>query len=121
MRRSESRKPPPQAPAAPTQKPGAPLVLRLLFAPVKLVVRRLAPRLSARLFERVWGLLGGGQPPPSPEQPQRSVSRLAVALALEGACAALVGGLLDQVSRRQFARLTGRWPGRRRTLEPPAE
>jgi len=92
-----------------------------MFVPVKLVARRLAPRLSATLFERVWGLVGGSDPPPRPEQPQRSVSRLAVALALEGACGALVDGLLDQVSRRQFARVTGRWPARRRTLQPPAE
>ena len=35
------------------------------------------------------------------------------ALALEGACTAIVGGLLDQASRREFARLTGRWPGRK--------
>jgi hypothetical protein len=121
MRRSRSSEPVEQAPAASAEPSGAPLVVLLLFAPVKFVARRLAPRLSATLFARVWGLVGGEEPPPRPEQPQRSVPRLAVALALEGACAALVGGLLDQVSRRQFARLTGRWPSRRRALEQPAE
>lgn len=121
MRRAASREPAPEAPATPAEQPGAPLVALLMFAPVKLVARRLAPRLSARLFDRVWSVIGGADPPPRPEQPQRSVSRLAVALALEGACAAVVGGLLDQVSRRQFARITGRWPARRRTLQPPTE
>jgi hypothetical protein len=121
MRRSASGEADPRAPARVRPEPGAPLLARLLFAPVTLIVRRLAPRLSARLFERIWSLIGGADPPPRPEQPQRSVSRLAAALALEGACAALVGGLLDQVSRREFARLTGRWPSRRRTLAPPAE
>jgi len=121
MRRSARRKPAPEVPARAAAQPGAPLVALLMFAPVKLVADRLAPRLSATLFSRVWGLIGGEEPPPRPEQPQRSVSRLALALALEGACAAVVGGLLDQASRRQFARVTGRWPARRRTLEPPAE
>jgi len=40
--------------------------------------------------------------------------KLGLALALEGACRAIVNGLVDHASRRQFARLTGRWPGRRK-------
>ena len=52
------------------------------------------------------------EPPPRPQDRQRSVAKLALALGLEGACAALVGGLLDHASRRQFAKLTGRWPSR---------
>jgi hypothetical protein len=87
---------------------------KLMFAPVKLVARRAAPRLSARLFDRVWHALYDGSPPPRSEEPQPSVTKLGIALALEGACAAVVGGLVDQLSRRQFARLTGRWPGRRK-------
>jgi len=85
-----------------------------MFAPVKLLARRLAPRLSARLFARVWGVVDADAPPPRPEDPHASVAKLGLALALEGACVALVRGLFDQISRRQFARLTGRWPGRRR-------
>ena len=87
---------------------------KLLFAPVKLVNRRVAPRLAAGLFGRIWGVVGGGSPPPRPEEAEVSVARLGLALALEGACREIVGGLVDQLSRRQFARLTGRWPGRRR-------
>jgi len=121
MRRSQRSEATEQLPAVPEEAAGAPLVLLLMFAPVKLVARRLAPRLSATLFDRVWALVGGTEPPPRPEQPQRSVPRLAAALALEGACAAVVGGLLEQASRRQFARLTGRWPSRRGALEQPAE
>ena len=86
---------------------------RVLFAPVKLVSRRIAPRLSARLYARLWRLIDGGQAPPRPDEREVSVAKLALALGLEGACAAAVRGVLDQLSRRQFARLTGRWPGRR--------
>jgi Protein of unknown function (DUF4235) len=96
---------------APAQ-PGVPLAARLLYAPMGLVARRLAPRLSARLFERIWARVDGGEPPPRPSDRQRSVGRLALALALEGALTAIVRGLMDHASRRQFARLTGRWPSR---------
>jgi len=94
------------------EQPGAPLVVRLMYAPVRIVSRRVAPRLSSRLFASLWRLLDDSGPPPRPQDRQRSVAKLALALGLEGACAALVRGLLDQASRRQFARLTGRWPSR---------
>ncbi len=98
---------------APEAEPGVPIVTKLMFAPVKLVTRRAAPRLSTRLYARLWRLVGGDEPPPRAEEREASVAKLAVALALEGACTAIVGGLLDHVSRRKFARLTGRWPGRK--------
>jgi hypothetical protein len=85
---------------------------RILFAPVRIVEKRLAPRLSRRLFASVWALIDRENPPPRAEDPQESVVKLALALALDGACAAIVTGLMDQAARRRFARLTGRWPGR---------
>jgi hypothetical protein len=101
------------APALPEAEPAPPLVTRLMFAPVKLAARRVAPRLSRRLYMRLWSLIDSEDPPPRAEDRQASVGRLAMALALEGACAAIVSGLLEQISRRKFARLTGRWPSRR--------
>jgi hypothetical protein len=94
---------------------GAPvggIATKVLFAPVKITAKRIAPRLSKSLFERLWGAVGRGAPPPRVEDPEASVSKLGLALALEGACKAIVNGLVDHASRRQFARLTGRWPGR---------
>jgi hypothetical protein len=93
--------------------PGIPIVTKLLFAPVKIVSKRVAPRLSTRLFEGLWRVIDDAAPPPRAEERQRSVAKLAFALALEGACTAIVGGLLDHASRRKFAQLTGRWPGRK--------
>jgi hypothetical protein len=90
------------------------IATKVMFAPVKLTAKRVAPRLSARLFQRVWRTVGRGTPPPRTEDPEASVATLGLALALEGACKAIVNGLVDHVSRRQFARLTGRWPGRRK-------
>ena len=97
-----------QAPDAAT-----PVVTRLMFLPVKVASKRLAPRLSARLFERIWGLIDDQGPPPRAEQREAPFGKLALALALEGACTAIVSGLLDHASRQKFARTTGRWPGRR--------
>jgi hypothetical protein len=98
--------------AVPEPQPGIPVVARLMFMPVRLISKRLAPRLSTRLFQGIWGLIDGEGDPPRVEQRQASLPKLAVALALEGACTAVIGGLLDHVSRREFARLTGRWPSR---------
>ena len=94
--------------------PAGGIATKVLFAPVRITAKRVAPKLSKSLFERIWGTVGRGAPPPRVEDPEVSVSRLGLALAIEGACKAIVNGLVDHVSRRQFARLTGRWPGRRK-------
>ena len=94
--------------AVPEPQPGIPVVARLMFAPVRLVSRRLAPRLSTRLFQTIWRVIDDDADPPRAAERQPSLTKLAVALALEGACTAIVGGLLDHVTRREFARLTGR-------------
>ena len=99
--------------AVPEAQSGLPLAARLMFAPVRLVAKRLAPRLSTRLFQAIWRVIDDEQAPPRAEERQPSLTKLAVALALDGACTAVVGGLLDHVTRREFARVTGRWPGRR--------
>jgi hypothetical protein len=96
----------------PASEPGTAVVTRLLFAPVKIASGRIAPRVSTRIYRRLWRVIDGDAPPPRAQERQNSVAKLALALALEGACAAIVTGLLDQASRRKFARLTGRWPGR---------
>jgi hypothetical protein len=90
-----------------------PIATRIMFAPVRIAEKRIAPRLARRLFARIWSVIDSDEPPPRPEERQESVGKLALALALEGACAAIVGGLLDQAARRRFARLTGRWPSRK--------
>jgi hypothetical protein len=88
------------------------IATKVMFAPVKITAKRVAPRLSARLFERAWRSVGRGAPPPRAEDPDASVPELGLALALEGACKAIVSGLVDHASRRGFAHVTGRWPGR---------
>jgi Protein of unknown function (DUF4235) len=92
---------------------GATFATKLMFTPVRMVSRRVAPRLSRRLFDRLWRIVDAHEPPPRAEEQDGSVRKLAIALALEGACTAIVTGLVDHAARRQFERVTGRWPGRR--------
>jgi len=114
VRLKRSRKSEASVPLDAPAGPPTGIATKVLFAPVKLVSRRVAPRLSARVFKRVWGAIDGGAPPPRAEEPQGSVAKLGLALAVEGALTAIVNGLADHVSRREFARVTGRWPGRRK-------
>ena len=102
--RIRRRTPEPAASAPPLQTGGG-FATKVMFAPVRLVARR---------FARAWRVVDDGAPPPRAEEPQASVAKLGIALALEGAVNAFVNGLVDHVSRRQFARVTGRWPGRRK-------
>lgn len=101
-------------PASVNGAPSGGIATKVLFVPVKITAKRIAPKLAKSLFERLWAAVGRGAPPPRVEDPDASVSKLGLALALEGASKAIVNGLLDHASRRQFARLTGRWPGRRK-------
>lgn len=114
MRLKRSDKTEEPLPEASPAGPPTGFATKVLFAPVKLVSRRVAPRLSARVFKRVWGAIDNGAPPPRAEEPQGSVAKLGLALAVEGALTAIVSGLVDHVARREFARVTGRWPGRRK-------
>jgi len=102
-----------EPPGAAPAEPSTPLATKAMFAPVKIVAKRIAPRLSRKLYTRLWRVIDDDAPPPRPEERQDSVTKLALALALEGALGAIVSGLLDHASRRKFARITGRWPGKR--------
>ena len=112
MRRKQQSSEDVDVTAVPAPEPGTAVVTKLLFAPVKIASGRIAPRVSTRIYRRLWSVIDDDSPPPRAQERQTSVAKLALALALEGACTAIVSGLLDQASRRKFARLTGRWPGR---------
>jgi len=70
----------------------------------------LAGALARRSFTLIWKTVDAGDPP-KPDQRQARLSRLALALAVEGAVFRLVRGLVDHIARRGFADVTGRWPG----------
>lgn len=70
----------------------------------------LAGIVARRIFERGWASVSDDEPP-SPEEENLSVGKLALALLLEGAVFSLVRGLVDHGARVAFRRYTGAWPG----------
>jgi Protein of unknown function (DUF4235) len=85
-------------------------MLKLMFAPLRIVSGWVSGLLGRRVFDATWGLIDK-EKPPQPEHRRVSLGKLALALAIDGAVFRLVRGLVDHGSRSAFARLTGRWPG----------
>lgn len=84
--------------------------MTILFRPIGLISGLIAGLLARRIFEKSWSSVGDGEPP-SAEQESPGLSRLILALLLEGAVFSLVRGLVDHAARVAFKRYTGAWPG----------
>lgn len=87
--------------------------MRFLFAPISIVGGLIAGMFAKKIFERVWGLIAGEEPPES-EYREISIPKLLVAGALQGAIFRAVKEASDHYSRRAFAGATGTWPGAER-------
>lgn len=84
--------------------------MKLIFAPVSIVLGLIAGAIGGKIFERIWALVDEEEPP-KPEHREFSWPKLVAALIIEGAIFRLVKGLVDHGSRTSFAKLTGAWPG----------
>lgn len=84
--------------------------MRILFLPFSITAGLIAGALSKRVFNNVWALFDEEQAPGAHHR-DVSVVKLVLALAIEGAVARTVGGLLEHGARRGFRSLTGTWPG----------
>jgi hypothetical protein len=84
--------------------------MKLIFAPISIVLGLIAGILGKKVFETAWGLVDD-QEPPKPEYREVEWPKLIGALVVEGAIFRLVKGLVDHGTRRGFASLTGSWPG----------
>lgn len=84
--------------------------MKLFFIPVSILSGLLAGLVSKKVFEKLWGLVDG-QEPPDAEHREISLPKLATALAVEGAIFGVARGLADHGARSGFARATGTWPG----------
>ena len=82
----------------------------ILFAPVRIAFTLLAGLVGKKAFDFLWARIDD-QEAPEPEHRDIAMSKLTIALALQGAIFRVIRGLLDHTSRRSFARITGRWPG----------
>lgn len=87
---------------------------KLLFLPLSIGTGLLAGLISKKTFELLWGKIDGREPP-KPQDRGAHAGKLALALVIEGALFRVVKGLVDHGSRQGFAKLTGMWPGDRKT------
>ncbi|GAC1436404.1 MAG: hypothetical protein NVSMB51_07800 [Solirubrobacteraceae bacterium] len=83
---------------------------KIAFVPVSLLAGAAAGFLSQKLFDAVWGAVDS-QEPPQPDHRRAGLGKLAAALAIQGATASVVRGLVAHGSRRGFHHRTGAWPG----------
>jgi hypothetical protein len=87
--------------------------MKLIFAPISIVLGLIAGALGKKIFEQIWGLVDDEEPP-KPEHREISWPKLIAALVVEGAIFRLVKGLVDHGTRTSFAKATGSWPGEER-------
>jgi hypothetical protein len=83
---------------------------KLIFLPLRLGAGISAGIVGRKIFDRLWALIDSEQPPKA-EYRRVALSKLALALAVEGAIFRVLKGLADHGSRSAFAHLTGSWPG----------
>jgi hypothetical protein len=84
--------------------------MKLIFAPIGIVLGLIAGMIGSKIFERIWSLIDEEEPP-KPEHRDFSWPKLVAALLIEGAIFRLVKGLVDHGTRTSFAKVTGSWPG----------
>ena len=84
--------------------------MKLLFLPFSILAGLVAGFLSKKLFDGVWRLFDEEEAPEA-EHKEVPVTKLLLALALQGAIFRAVRGLVDHGARRGFYNLTGSWPG----------
>jgi hypothetical protein len=84
--------------------------MKVVFAPISIVVGLLAGILGKKIFERLWSVVDDEEPP-RPEHRELAWPKFIAALLFEGAIFRLVKGLTDHGLRRSFAKTTGSWPG----------
>jgi Protein of unknown function (DUF4235) len=87
--------------------------MNVVFKPVGIIAGLLAGMLGKRVFAAIWSAIDD-EDAPEPKYREIALGKLVIALALEGAIARAVRGLVDHGTRHGFARLTGEWPGEER-------
>ena len=84
--------------------------MTVLFRPMGLIAGLAAGMIARKIFEKGWSAFNDEEPP-SPEQEELSIRKLALALLLEGAVFSVIRGLVDHGARVGFRNYTGAWPG----------
>jgi len=84
--------------------------MKLVFTPISIIGGLIAGLIGQKIFEQIWGLASGTEPPDAQHR-EIEYGKLALALLIEGAIFRLIKGFTDHGMRRAFAGATGAWPG----------
>jgi len=85
-------------------------VAKILYKPVGLLVGIVAGYVAGQLFERLWALIGSGEPA-DPEDRDAGWVEPIVSAALMGAIFGAVRAVVMRGGAKGFERATGIWPG----------
>ncbi len=88
----------------------ASVAVKILYKPVTILVGALAGLVASQLFERVWALLGTGEPA-DPEDREAGWGEVVISAALMGAIFGAVRAAIQRGGAKGFERATGVWPG----------
>jgi hypothetical protein len=84
--------------------------MKLLFMPFSIILALIAGKLAEKIFDGVWRLFDEEEAP-EPGHREIAITKLVLALVIEGAIFRVVRGLVDHSARRGFYKATGSWPG----------
>jgi hypothetical protein len=79
---------------------------KLIFLPISLI----AGLIGKKLFVVIWGVIDDEEAP-KPEHREIQLTKLLLALAIEGLIFSVTRGLVGHGARHAYARVTGSWPG----------
>ena len=87
--------------------------MKFLFLPISIGGGLLGGLAGKKIFEAIWGVIDDEEPPDAKHR-EIALTKLVLALVLEGAIFRVVRGLVDHGTRHAFTRATGSWPGEER-------
>lgn len=88
-----------------------PVLQRIAYKPVGLVLGALAGLLAGTVFKQVWRRATGEDEAPSPTDEDYGWGEVLAAAIIQGAIFAGVKAVVDRAGASGVRRITGRWPG----------
>lgn len=88
---------------------------RVAYKPFAIVLGIVGGLAARRVFKQVWQKAAHEPEPPEPEEKASGWKKVALAAAVQGAIFEGVKALTQRGGARAFERLTGTWPGSKRT------
>ncbi len=84
--------------------------MKLIYKPFGLGVGMLAGFLSSKVFEAVWGIFDGEEPPTATTR-ETSWGKVIGSAAVSGMVFSTVRAVVNRSGAKAFEHLTGAWPG----------